>query len=272
MRFDMHVHSNVSGDSSARMADVVGAAIDKGLDGLCFTDHCDLMNCEVPGKKEVHCYTNWARSYSEIARVRASFGDRIELLHGMELAEIAQDPERAEQCANAPELDFLLGSVHAVTGYKDFYYLDYPDLHFCRNLVDLYLDENIRLAELNIMDAVAHVSYYNRYMSQHGFWVDVMDYEEKLRHLFEILARNGKGIEINTSGLRRNPGPNRAIPELPVLKLFRECGGEVVTTGSDAHTAKHVGSHLGEAQELLRAAGFGYMTVFRKRKPDFISL
>ena len=272
MRFDMHVHSNVSGDSSARMADVVETAIDRGLSGLCFTDHCDLIKCEVPGEKEVHCYTNWARSYSEIAHVRASFGDRIEILHGMELAEIVQDPERAKQCADAPDLDFLLGSVHAVTGYQDFYYLDYPDIGHCRKLVDMYLDENIRLAERNLMDAVAHVSYYNRYMSKYGFWVDVMDYEEKLRHLFGILAQNGRGIEINTSGLRRDPGPNRAIPELPVLRLFRACGGEIVTTGSDAHTAKHVGSHLAEAEELLRAAGFSYMAIFRQRKPAFIPL
>jgi len=254
------------------MEAAVEAGIAKGLDGICFTDHCDLMSGQTPGEEIATCYTDWEKSYREIERVRAKWGKQIEILHGMELAEIPQAPERARQCACAPGLDFVLGSIHAMTGHLDFYYMEYTDLAACRKLVDLYLDENIRMAELDLMDVVGHVGYYNRYMSRNGMWVDLMDYEEKLRHLFGILARNGRGIEVNTSGLRRNPGPHFTIPELPVLKVFRECGGEVVTTGSDAHMAHHVGSHLAEAEELLRAVGFRYVTVFRARKPEFIKL
>jgi len=254
------------------MSEVAEAAVNLGLDGLCFTDHCDLMDAETPGKAAVGYYEGWEKSYGEIEVVRAEWGDKIEILHGMELGEIALAPERAKQCAMAPGLDFLLGSVHVVPGHKDFFWLKYPSMDFCRELADLYLDTNIRMAEVNLADAIAHIGYLNRYTQRDGFVIDFMDYEEKMRHLFGILVENGRGIEINTSGLRRNPGTGRLIPDLPELKLYKECGGEIVTIGSDAHSARHVGSHLHEAEELLRAAGFDYVTVFRQRKPNFIKL
>jgi len=254
------------------MAETVQTAIAKGLSGLCFTDHCDLTSGQTPGQQIPDCYTNWERSYPQIEAVRAKWGQEIEILHGMELAEIVQDPERAQQYAAAPSIDFLLGSVHAVRGYLDFFFLDIPDMAACHTLADLYLDDNIDMAKFNLTDVIAHVGYFNRYTSRRGLTVDLMDYEEKLRHLFEILVQNGRGIELNTSGLRRNPGPNAMIPDLPVLRLFRECGGEIVTIGSDAHMAAHVGSHLAEGEAVLQAAGFRYMTIFRERKPNFIKL
>ena len=272
MRYDFHVHSDVSFDCGEPMANTIQAAITAGLDGICFTDHCDLIDGEVPGQIAADAVTNWERSYAAIETARAAFGDQIEILHGIELSEMTQDAERAKACTALPGLDFVLGAVHSVTGYQDFYFLDYPDAAFCRKLAELYIDENIRMAELNLMDAIAHIGYCNRYMAQRGLGVDLMVFEDGLRHLFRTLVQNGRGIELNTSGLRRNPGPNNTIPELPVLKLFRECGGEIVTLGSDAHQAKHVGSHLAEGAELLRTAGFGYTTIFRARKPTFIKL
>ena len=38
---DTHMHCCFSGDSEANPEDMILAAIQKGLDGLCFTDHFD---------------------------------------------------------------------------------------------------------------------------------------------------------------------------------------------------------------------------------------
>jgi len=271
MLFDFHLHSNVSGDSDEPMENIVRAAIAKGFTGICFTDHCDLISYEAPGMKLEECYELWEPSYGEIARVRAAFGDEIEIFHGMELAEIAQDEERARQFANPPGLDFLLGSVHAVTGYPDFYLIDFSEIPDIPGLMAAYLDENIRMAEINVMDAVGHVGYASRYLARQGFPVlDLMEYEDQLRRLFQILIQNGRGIEVNTSGLRQGLG--FPYPSLPALKLYRELGGEIVTVGSDAHRAADTGGYIREGYDLLRAAGFCYTTVFRQRKPAFIKL
>jgi len=269
MRADFHAHSDVSIDCTEPMVASVQAAIDRGLTGICFTDHCDLIYNDNPqGGKNEKSYIDWQKSYAEIEAVRARFAGQIEILHGMELAEIAQDPEGAKVAAAAPGLDFILGSVHVLPGEQDFYYLKFPNLETCTDLVDRYLDENIRIARHNLADVMAHIGYHNRYMKRQGLYVELMNYEDKLRTLFDILIQNGRGIELNTSGLRQTVG--ESFPNLPVLKLYRKCGGEIVTIGSDAHRAADVGSHYDEACDLLREAGFRYTTIFRQRKPEMI--
>ncbi len=41
-----------------------------------------------------------------------------------------------------------------------------------------------------------------------------------------------------------------------LLKLYRECGGEIITIGSDAHKAEYIGFYQKEAHEMLETAGF----------------
>ncbi|MCL2842273.1 MAG: histidinol-phosphatase HisJ family protein [Oscillospiraceae bacterium] len=271
MLTDLHVHSPASLDCKEPAANTLQAAIDRGIEVLCFTDHLDLIWPEHPGKKMEEGITIWENSYAIIEEAKKTFGDRIEILHGMELAESPQDPERAKLAAALPGVDFILGSIHALPERLDFYLIDtFGDLEACHRTAIDYIEENIRVAELGCFDALGHFGFYNRYMARHGVYVDVLDYEERVRHLFKILIENGKGIEVNTSGLRQ--ALEESLPNLSVLKLFRECGGEIVTTGSDAHRAKHVGLHMAEAQELLREAGFRYTTIFRQRKPEFIKL
>jgi len=253
------------------MANSVQAAMNLGLSAICFTDHLDLIDGNIPGRRTgAESRANWARSYAEIAACRAQFGDQIEILHGMELGEIPQDPTYAETVSALPGLDFILGSIHAVTGTPDFYILDYPDYATCLSMAETYIDENILLAQCGFFDVLGHICFLNRYMVRHGHRVDFMLFEEKLRVLFRFLIAGGRGIEINTSGLRQGSGST--FPDLSVLKLYRECGGEIVTVGSDAHRALDVGRNLDDAHALLDAAGFQYQTIFRGRKPFFIPL
>jgi len=271
MLTDLHVHSPASLDCNEPVANTLQAAIDRGIQALCFTDHLDLICPEHPGKKLEEGIAIWEKSYTIIEEAKRTFSDCIEILHGIELGESPQDPERAQFCTTLPGVDFILSSIHALPGQQDFYLIDtFGDLEFCCRTAVEYIEENIRMAELGCFDVLGHFSFYNRYTARHGIYVDVLDYEDRVRHLFKLLVENGKGIEVNTSGLRQALG--ETLPNLSVLKLFRECGGEIVTTGSDAHRAKHVGLYMAEACELLREAGFRYTTIFRQRKPEFIKL
>ena len=53
-----------------------------------------------------------------------------------------------------------------------------------------------------------------------------------------------KGIELNTSSHRY--GLEETTPSLDILKLYRELGGEIITTGSDSHKREHLGAHRRE--------------------------
>ena len=41
IKWDLHMHSHHSGDSKAKLQDMILSAKQKGLDGICITDHYD---------------------------------------------------------------------------------------------------------------------------------------------------------------------------------------------------------------------------------------
>ncbi len=91
-------------------------------------------------------------------------------------------------------------------------------------------------------------------------------FDQILTHLIE----NGKGIELNTNGLRTGLGqPN---PCADIIRRYRELGGEIITIGSDAHTPVDIASHFDEACDLLKACGFRYYCIFQSRMPEYLKL
>ena len=76
----------------------------------------------------------------------------------------------------------------------------------------------------------------------------------------------GRAIEVNTHA-------GREIEEWrPVLKRYRELGGELVTLGSDAHKSADVGKGLEEGGAALRECGFTHYAVYRQRRPTLYPL
>ena len=103
-----------------------------------------------------------------------------------------------------------------------------------------------------------------------GFDLDISRFDEIIAESFRCLAQNGKGIEINTSGYRQGYGDS--FPNLKYVKLFRDLGGEIITVGSDAHTADDLGSCVDKGAETALAAGFTRLCYFKERKPCFIEI
>ncbi len=54
-----------------------------------------------------------------------------------------------------------------------------------------------------------------------------------------------------------------------ILKRYRELGGEIVTIGSDAHSARHIAKDFDRAIRTLKKEGFNYYSVFNRKKVDF---
>ena len=123
------------------------------------------------------------------------------------------------------------------------------------------------------MDVIAHIGYTRRYMMKAGFDVraDMASFGDELDLLLRTAVENGTGIEVNTSGLR-NALIGETIPGFDVVRRYRELGGEIITLGSDAHMVSDAGGGLREGLELIRNAGFRYITGFKNRKPEFIRI
>ncbi len=268
--FDQHIHCDCSPDSETPMRAMAEAARDHGMDMVLFTDHVDMCDA---GTGAVAPY--WPGCRAKMAETyRAMIADPpagIEVRFGIELGEIHHCPPAAEDAAARPELDLVLGSLHNLRGTMDFCCYPYSSEEECDELNRRYLAELLEMTGFDCFDVMAHIGYTSRYMSRKGFAARVTAgrYHDELAAIFRRLIEQGRGIEVNTSGLRQG---GATYPEESILRLYREMGGEIVSVGSDAHTPPDAGAGIREARELLRSLGFRYVTAFQKRKPQFFSL
>ena len=264
---DSHIHTNLSPDGHSSMHAMSAASAEAGVGIVCFTDHCDMVD-----------WTHYAPSdgcldmMPELIRQHSQLPDDlpIDVRVGIELGEAQLNRSPLDAVLQYP-LDFVLGSLHVLRNFGDLYYIQYENLAHCRRVMSAYLDELIEVAELDFFDVMAHIGYPKRGMRKYGcdYRLTPENGGDKLRHLLKLLIQNGRGIEINCSGIRDHCGP---FPDLDVLRLYRELGGEIVTTGSDAHKTADAGKCLRDGAAVLKEAGFKYITVFKDRKPEFIKL
>lgn len=267
---DYHCHTAISHDSSASYYDMVMAEYDAGVRHLCVTDHCDAVSWDTRAFDPASL-TVAQRELDAYEENRGRLPADLELRMGMELAELIFLPEYTEQLSSAPWLDFILGSCHATWEYGDFYFQSYHDPAFNRRLTDLYLQNLQKVAELNYFDVMAHIGYIRRYAMRQGvdLAITLAEHGERIEHLLKTLLQNGRGIEINCSGLRDGCGP---FPSAEILKLYKSLGGEIITIGSDAHRPRDAAKSVAEGLQVLRDCGFRYITLFTKHKPSFIPI
>ena len=265
---DYHVHSDISGDCSTSMWEMVKAEVSAGVRSLCFTNHCDIVRWQ-DDRPNPRCREIARESAQQKRAMQDAHEMAAEVRIGLELAEAHRDSALAAQLAGDPSLDFVLGSLHLLPGYGDLYFQHYTSLQQCEQLFDLYLDELQKVAELDFYDVLAHIGYGRRYMCRDGVdaAMTLERYGEKIEHLLRTVIDKGRGIEINCSGIRDGCGP---FPSEEILKLYRSLGGEIVTLGSDAHQPRDAGKGLREGCKVLARCGFDRVAVFRHRKPEFI--
>lgn len=265
-KMDFHTHTDNSPDAVHSVMLLCEQACQRGLRAIAVTDHCECDVFEEEG------YGLAARqSFFETTKARSVFSGQLIVLRGIELGQPLSNKAAAIEVLSRP-LDFVLASLHRLEGREDFYYLDYSlpenDPH---TLLELYFQQLTDIVGWGQFDSLAHLTYPLRYITGvHGIKVDITRYYDQLDRLFRLLARTGKALEINTSGLRQELGVT--MPDLALLKRFKEAGGEYVTIGSDAHRAGDIGAGIEEGMALAAVAGFKYITLYQDRIPVQIPL
>lgn len=261
---DTHTHSLCSPDGHSPVLDMAKAGAAAGLTHLCLTDHCDLVTLQ-----GAPSYTyDWTPYNAAVAEARAALPPGLDLAQGMELGEAYENPAAARAILAAqPGLDFVIGSVHNYRALKDktdFYYADYPDAQTCQATLDDYLGSLELLVALpDCYDSLGHVIYPLRYINARGphpFSVLEGDFRDRTAAILRRVAQDGKAMEVNT-------WRGQSIAEWePVLRLFKDLGGTLVTVGSDSHTTHEIGKGVRDAYDLLGACGFGRVAVYHGRK------
>ena len=262
---DYHTHSRISPDAGCSMADMARAAVEKGLQEICFTDHVEPITW---GENVLRPLPyDWAPLKEEFARAQEELGDKIRLRLGIELGDAVQDfAHTAKILENAPEFDFIIGSIHMLSadmGGKDLYFFDPKDEETARRGIRDYLKRVQCLAEWDgKFSVLGHLTLPLRYLNENrGFDLTFDGYEAEVESILRTLIAKGRGIEINT-----NRG-NAPLPGEKWLRMYRELGGRIITLGSDAHTAENASVNFASAMEFLKAEGFAGIYLYRNRNP-----
>ena len=262
---DVHSHTKISPDSEAELSDMARAAINAGLREFCVTDHCDLLSLD----GDPMTAFDWPAAQEQYRAVKAALGDKLTLRLGLELGSTPYGPDTARSilAGGGDGLDFVLGSLHNWIGAEGNIDLGFSKFSgnpaLARRAVECALTHTWTLVTKysDCYDSLAHINYPVRYIRRDGIELSLDDYEDRVRAIFTEVAKTDHALEVNT---RRGQDLD-VWPSL--LRWFRECGGELVTVGSDAHRPEGVAKGIPEALELLKAAGFDRVTTFAGRKP-----
>ncbi len=259
---DLHTHTSFSTDSGESLLNAAASAEKKGLKTLCVTEHMDF---DYPGGE----FVLDTRAYKEeLMRVRELFEGRVEILFGVELGLADYLAPRLSEYLSGWDFDFVIGSAHLVDG-EDPYYPEYFDGYGDKNGLLRYFEcELADLCAFKEFDVFGHLDYAVRYSKSKTY--APKDFVEVTDEILRELVKGGRGIELNTAGLKNGLG--FAHPHADILKRYRELGGRIITVGSDAHRAEDIAYSFEDAREILINAGFEYYAVFRKRKPELLRL
>lgn len=276
---DCHTHTVISPDSEAQLSDMCHAAQAQGLQAFAVTDHIELCRYYPQGyykakprnEEDFFDYAaRWERSMEQNCLVKDLTGDSFTFISGIELGEPDADFPLAESLYRDKRLDFTIASLHELQGKLDFYFLDYTKENVPA-LLEKYFAALLRIAEWGYFDVLGHITYPLRYIEgDGGIPVDMAQYRDCIAEIFRAVIRNGKGIELNTSGFRQSYG--KPFPDEALLRLYKDLGGTILTLGSDAHTPEDVGGGIPEGIALAKACGFEKVCYFLRHEPHFIQL
>ena len=260
--FDYHIHSRVSFDSGVSAIDCAIAAREQGLTEIAFTDHYDF-NSEKDGHHDLFTAEDYFKEYGNIHL------DGLSIKRGVEFGLTEWNAHELSAFNQQFKPDFIIGSVHYVDGfdpyYEDFWIGKDTNAAYLR-----YLEHTLCCCKAHSdFDVLGHINYICK--SLHNPTrspLNYLDYSDICDDIMRDLIHKGRGLEINTSGIDRVGAP---LPDATFLRRFRELGGEIVTVGSDAHTADRVGQYIPEALATIKDI-FGYVCTFDRRHPIFHKL
>lgn len=276
---DCHTHTAVSPDSDAAVSDMSRRAGELGLQAWAITDHIELCRwypqehygTQPRNDEDFFDYAaKWEQAMQQNLSARDTSPENCTLISGIELGEPDADFSLAEKLYHDDRLDFVIASMHELRDKLDFYFLDYEN-EDVDALLEAYFTAELAVCRWGYFDVLGHITYPLRYIEgEAGIRVDMKKYKTYIAECFQAVIRNGRGIELNTSGYRQRYG--KPFPEEELLRLYKDLGGRILSLGSDAHSPADLGGGILQGAALAKACGFGKACYFLRHEPHWIEL
>ncbi len=247
---DFHTHSRFS-DGKNTAEEMVKHAISMGLSAIGLSDHASGDNDYSMKKEDILPYRR------EIARLKDVYGNRIEILMGIELD--------ADGIDTADAYDYAIASVHHMTVAGKDYCIDLSVDETRRmlsegfggdfdSLAEAYYEKLTNYALRSGAHIIGHFDLPTKF-SEVGVPYDAQSPRYKAAWQAALSALANKMVfEINTGAISR--GYRTApYPDSPILTELSRLGGKVLMSG-DAHSTTAICAHFDKASDILLAHGF----------------
>ncbi len=261
---DQHMHTINSPDASnqATFENYLGEATKQGVKSLTFTDHVDL-DTPVELFQMMPDYYAYATTLKRLQKTTD-----IQLRMGVEIGYQPHLHHAYDAFLSRHAFDFVIMSLHVGDGL-DFYNGDFFEGKTQNEAYKRYFELVVKTVEAyDNYDVFGHLDYIIRYGNFAEKDYDFATYQPLIDRALTAIIAKGKGIELNTSGLRY--GLEHTHPKFDLIKRYKALGGEIITLGSDAHDPSDYRADFKAAIDLLKDAGFNEVAVFENRKPFFI--
>jgi histidinol-phosphatase (PHP family) len=201
----------------------------------------------------------------------------VNLTYGIEIGQYNQVPEEAEELLKKHDYDFVIGSIHNVRGAVDFYYWDFKSLFasmqhsYVGYMFERYCNELCEVVDgFDKVDTVAHLTYIYRYCALSGNHYDFLKHADCAERLFKKMIAKDIALEVNVSTLWKGLG--FAMPDREFLTLYKECGGRLITVGTDSHSPEHIGECVEAGFDLLRSVDLRDILVVRNGEKTVVKI
>lgn len=268
---DTHIHSEYSHDSVCPVYEINQAALEKGMDVVCITDHCDIYSGH-----DVGALLEYRKQVIKGIAEDAEGCTGVEILTGVEIGGGFIEPEIAQAVVDAHSYDVIIGSVHGImfrgmrqsTSKFDFGKADEATM---LEYLEGYMDAAVYIAEKQDVDVLAHLTYILRYINgKYKKNVDWHIQEDKIRRVLRAIIERNIALEINTSCV--GSFYDEWLPNKDIIDLYIEMGGSLFTLGSDAHKSEKIGTGFDEVKDYLKQKGIGHLVYYKNRIPHPYSL
>ncbi|MBQ9151998.1 MAG: histidinol-phosphatase HisJ family protein [Clostridia bacterium] len=251
--YHTHTHYSFDGDPAATHDAMCRRALEVGLTDIAFTDHCDI-NAEVEGLYDRPYDAD--RAFSSMMEVKEKYKGRLNVVCGLELGNATQYPAEAAAVLAAHPYEFVIGSLHNLHDVPDFCLMNYGHMSngLIQQLFNRMLDETLDMIRFPGITTLGHLTYMHRYITLAGKTLDFKPYYGKIEHIYRELMARDIALELNVSTLWKGLGIS--MPTMELLKLYKDCGGKLITIGTDAHAPVNLGKAIRKGYAILETVGF----------------
>lgn len=248
---DCHIHTQACGHAEGTVAQMVEAAVARGLTSIVLTEHLPLPHDLNEGGDFAPSPDAFLRYAEEVRELAASTS--LNIILGAEadwMPHRPEDMELQEEVAGSAGVDVVLGSVHFIDDwpFDSPSHLDGWDTRGVDEVWVRYFELWRAAARSGRFDVMAHPDLVKKFGHRPSF-----DLDDLYMEAAKAAAAGGLLIEVSTAGLRKPVG--EMYPSAQLLSAFR-VAGVAATVGSDAHAPDEVGYELKGAYEALSRAGY----------------